>query len=218
MSTMDNPTVNDNRQYRYTAEMYMRAEFPIISGWIPAGSSVLDLGCGNGAFMKYLEDHNTVTVRGIDNSVSGIEIARAHNLSAQVGEIDSAAAYAEYKDKQFDYAVCNVTVQMVLYPEVLIEQMKRVASQLIISFPNFGYITNRLDLLLGGVMPRPMLHGYTWYNTGHIHQLSTKDFIQFCKKERLKIHDVHHLGGFMSVAPLYPTLLAKESIFLCEPR
>lgn len=25
-------------------------------------------------------------------------------------------------------------------------------------------------------MPRPMLFGYEWYNTGHIHQLSIKDF------------------------------------------
>jgi methionine biosynthesis protein MetW len=63
-----------------------------------------------------------------------------------------------------------------MYPEVLLSEMKRISRYQIVSFPNFGHYKNRLDLLFRGRMPRPMLFGYKWYNTGHIHQLSIKDF------------------------------------------
>ena len=67
----------------------------------------------------------------------------------------------------------------------------------IISIPNFAYLSNRLDLLFHGVMPRPMLYGYTWYNTGHIHQLSVKDFKRFCLSNGMKIIE-HKDFGFLS--------------------
>jgi len=35
----------------------MRADLDIIQEWIPAGSRVLDLGCGNGELLAWLRDH-----------------------------------------------------------------------------------------------------------------------------------------------------------------
>jgi methionine biosynthesis protein MetW len=81
------------------------------------------------------------------------------------------------------YAVCNVTIQMVMYPEILLREMKRVSRYQIISFPNFAFWKNRIELLLKGRMPKRMLFGYSWYSTGHIHQLSINDFLQL-------LHDV----------------------------
>ena len=67
---------------------------------------------------------------------------------------------------------------MVMYPEVLVNEMKRISKFQIISFPNFGFYKNRFDLLVNGRMPKSMLFGYKWYNTGHVHQLSIKDFYE----------------------------------------
>jgi methionine biosynthesis protein MetW len=64
----------------------------------------------------------------------------------------------------------------VQHPETLLREMKRIARYQLISFPNFAFYKNRLQLLLGGRMPKKLLYGYTWYNTGHIHQFSIKDF------------------------------------------
>lgn len=61
-------------------------------------------------------------------------------------------------------------------PEVLIEELIRIAPKQIISVPNFGHYSNRVELLTKGRMPQRMPYGYQWYSTGHVHQLSVKDF------------------------------------------
>jgi methionine biosynthesis protein MetW len=124
---------------------------------------------------------------------------------------------AKIDNKQFDYAICNVTIQMVMYPEVLVSEMKRIAHYQIISFPNFAQLLNRLDLLLRGRMPKPMLFGYDWYNTGHIHQLSVKDFLKLAEKFNLTICEQSHIGiGGLSgfIVKGNPNLLSTTAIYL----
>ncbi len=219
MKFIDNPNVNDNRRYLYNKDFYFREEFSIINNWINEGTKVIDLGCGNGALMKFILDRKNVDIEGIESSVSGIEVCKSFGLKAFRGEIDKIEIYSEYLDKQFDYAVCNVTLQMVMYPEVLLKEMTRIAKYLIISFPNFAYIGNRFDLLLRGRMPRPMLHGYSWYNTGHIHQLSFNDFIIYCRDNGITIINQKNLGCFGKIADvLLPNILSKATIFLCKSK
>ncbi|MGD9228297.1 MAG: methionine biosynthesis protein MetW, partial [Desulfobacterales bacterium] len=44
----------------------MRYDLQIIASWIEPGSHVLDLGCGNGALLKYLIKNKQVTGSGIE--------------------------------------------------------------------------------------------------------------------------------------------------------
>ncbi len=215
---LDNPNNNDNRQYDYSAEgFYVRDEFSIIADWIFDGAKVIDLGCGNGSLMRYILDKKQVSIEGIEVSQSGVDFCLANGLSAQLGEIDKRSTYSTFIDKQFDFAVCNVTLHMVLFPEVVLQEMSRIATHVIVSFPNFAYIKNRLDLLCNGVMPRPLLYSYTWYNTGHIHQLSLKDFQTYCKDNRIEIIRQRHLGCCKSIARIcLPNVFSKETVFLCQ--
>jgi len=185
MSLIDSPSINDNRNYNYSGfEAVERKEYEVISNWIPQNSTILDLGCGNGTLLEKLKMEKAVSGKGIELSDSGIDICRAKNLDVQKGSIDQTLPF---NDNTFDYAICNVTIQMVMYPEILLSEMKRISKFQIISFPNFGHYKNRVDLTLNGKMPRPMLFGYKWYSTGHIHQVSIKDFYEL-------IDDV---GGFV---------------------
>ncbi len=184
---LDDPNLNDNRNYSYAhAPDSERKEFSSIAELVAPGSSVIDLGCGNGTLLKKLKEEKNVRGTGIELSQSGVRICRQKKLKVIQGRIDRRLPF---RDNQFDYAICSVTLQMVMYPEVLLREMKRIARNQIISFPNFGFYTNRLDLLLRGRMPRPMLFGYRWYSTGHIHQLSVNDFQDL----------VHEVGGLTIV-------------------
>src|SRR3989304_7536086 len=212
---------DDNRQYFYNDEFYIRAEFPIIHNWIKEGSRIIDLGCGNGSLMKFIKENKNAETEGIEISESGVLAAINNGLKVKQGRIDNVDSYKEYANNQFDYAICNVTVQMVMFPEILIREMKRIARCQIISFPNFAFISNRFDLVFFGRMPKPMLFGYNWYDTGHIHQLSVKDFKMFCRRQNLIISKQSYLGlGFFGkiVNIFVPNLFSKVAIFLCQKK
>ncbi|KKQ61473.1 MAG: SAM-dependent methyltransferase [Parcubacteria group bacterium GW2011_GWE2_38_18] len=215
---LDSPEHNDNRNYNYQKEnFYIRDEFSVICDWIHEGSKVIDLGCGNGSLMKYILNKKNIEIEGIEISTTGVGACLNNNLKASVGEIDQDKTYLNYSDNEFDYAICNVTLQMVMFPEVLIRQMKRIARYQIISFPNFAFFGNRIDLLVHGRMPLPMIYGYEWYNTGHIHQLSVNDFIIFCKREKISIVKSHYLGFYKPLATyLSANFFSKVGIFLCK--
>ena len=217
---IDDPTLNDNRKYNYTNhETQERLEYPIIESFIPPNSKVIDLGCGNGSLLKILKDKKDIQEYGIEMVQSGVDICRKKGLNARQGLIDSPLD--EVEDKQFDYAICNVTIQMVMYPEVLLSEMKRIAHHQIISFPNFAHWRNRLYLLLRGQMPKPILFGYEWYNTGHIHQLSIRDFLDLVEKCKLDVCEEIHVGrgGFTRHIRNYkPNLFSTISIYLLKDK
>ena len=164
----------------------MRGEYPVIVNLVRTHSRVIDLGCGNGALLALLKKEKSVSVVGVEISESGIKQCRRRKLKVRRARIDQPLPF---KDNEFDYAICNVTIQMVMYPEVLLKEMRRVARYQIVSFPNFAFWRNRLELLMKGRMPWKMLFGYSWYSTGHIHQLSFVDFEQL----------VHDVGGIRIV-------------------
>lgn len=173
MNLNDQSISNDNRNYDYSSGYSeTRLEYSIIMGLIEPRSKVLDLGCGNGALLALLKQVKQIDGTGIEISDSGLASCQRKNLNVFKHTIDSVLPL---DDNSFDYSICNVTIQIVMYPEILLSEMKRISKYQIISFPNFAYYKNRLDMLLKGRMPKPMLFDYKWYNTGHIHQFSISD-------------------------------------------
>ena len=203
---IDDPNFSDNRNYDYSLHSgEEREEYQTISNLVTLNSSVIDLGCGNGLLMKKLIAEKNVSCKGIEISESAVELCKKNGLDVLLGSID---AELPFDNDSFDYSVCNVTIQMVKYPEVLLREMKRISKYQIISFPNFAFYRNRLDLLFRGRMPRPMLFGYNWYNTGHLHQLSIKDFNNLINEiGGLRIINSYHLKSKNPVINLLMTLL-----------
>ena len=215
--------MNDNRNYDYTDWKFnVRDEYQVIADWITPKAKVIDLACGNGSLMKLLQEQRQADCEGLELAPTGVDNCLRHGLKARVAAIDLDSSYADYPDQQFDYAVCNVTVQMVSFLEVLLTQMKRIAKRQIISFPNFAYITNRFDLLFHGRMAKPMIFGYDWYSTGHIHQLSVADFRAYCRDRGMNVTRQHHLGpalgkGRWPIIPqVWPNMFSIVAIFECE--
>ncbi|MFO6086094.1 methionine biosynthesis protein MetW, partial [Pseudomonas aeruginosa] len=64
----------------------MRADLEIIQEWIPAGSRVLDLGCGDGELLAWLRDHKQVSGYGLE--IDPDNIARCIENGVNVIEQD----------------------------------------------------------------------------------------------------------------------------------
>ncbi|MEJ5263063.1 MAG: methionine biosynthesis protein MetW [Ignavibacterium sp.] len=218
---IDQPNQNDNRNYNYSGfEDFERPDYKYIVELVKENSSIIDLGCGNGSLIKLLKETKKCEVKGIELSESGVNIANGKGLDVIQGRIDETLPF---NDNQFDYAICHVTIQMVMYPEILLREMKRIAKFQIISFPNFAFYKNRIELLLKGRMPKKMLFGYKWYNTGHIHQLSVKDFIDLVNEipglNILKQTYIKTNSPFKNIMMrLFPNLFQQISIFLLKKK
>ena len=95
---------------------------------------------------------------------------------------DADTDLADYPDDAFDYVILSQTLQATRQPREVLEHMLRIGRHAIVSFPNFGHWRIRLQLLLGGHMPRTDNLPYAWYDTPNIHFCTIKDFRELCNE------------------------------------
>ena len=129
----------------------MRADLEIIQEWIPAGSRVLDLGCGDGELLAWLRDHKQVSGYGLE--IDPDNIARCIENGVNVIEQDLDKGLGNFASDSFDVVVMTQALQAVHYPDKILEEMLRVGKTCIITFPNFGHWRCRWYLARNGRMP-----------------------------------------------------------------
>ncbi len=145
---------------------------------VEAGSRVLDLGCGNGELLVKLHEAKQVRGRGVEIEEDLIRECISKGLSVFQGNLDEGLK--DYGTATYDYVILNQTLQVVHNPILLMKEMLRVGRRVIVSFPNFGFWSNRLQLLLTGRMPVTKTLPYEWYNTPNIHLCTRRDFTYLC--------------------------------------
>ena len=154
-----------------------RIDLLVVSRMVEPGARVLDVGCGDGELLRLLETRG-VDGRGIELSREGVNECVAKGLAVVQGDADTDLA--DYPNDGFDYVILSQTLQATRQPRVVLEHMLRIGRRAIVSFPNFGHWNIRLQILLGGQMPRTRNLPYAWYETPNIHFCSIKDFRELC--------------------------------------
>ena len=163
----------------------MKNEFKVIANLIEKDKRVLDVGCGDGTLMKFLQDNKNIDCRGMEISKNKVQKCIEKGLTVIEGnaEID----LIQFPDKSFDYAVLSQTLQAFLDPDLVINELLRVGKKAIVTIPNFGYWKVRLHLLTKGTMPVTKTLPDEWYNTTNLHMCTIKDFVYFVKSRNFKI-------------------------------
>ena len=115
----------------------MKLEHEVIVGWIEKGSSVLDLGCGNGDLLAALVKEKQVKAQGIEIDEKAIYECVAKGLSVVQQDIETGLS--EYLDKSFDYVILAGSLQQVKKPDPVLSAALRVGKKTIVSFPNFAH-------------------------------------------------------------------------------
>jgi methionine biosynthesis protein MetW len=132
-----------------------------------------------------LKQKGVSDVRGVEIDDRCIAACVRKGLTVFHGDIDEGLG--DYDDRSFDYILLNQTLQLVHKPTLVIEEMLRVGSKAIVSFPNFGNFKIRWHLLVRGQMPRVDLSARDWYDTRNIHSLTISDFELFCRSRNIAI-------------------------------
>jgi homoserine O-acetyltransferase len=164
-----------------------------LASLVEKGSHILDIGCGDGALIDRLYKSHGVTGIGIDFDLGHVVECLRKNVPVLQSDADRGLSLIG--DGAFDYAVLNRTLQEVKKPQLVLNEMLRVARKGIVAFPNFAYIGNRISLMTTGVMPVSEALPYNWHDTPNIHLFSLDDFRQLCKREGIRIEKFLYLGG-----------------------
>ena len=163
----------------------MRADLEIIRPWISDNSRVLDLGCGDGAFLAQLKKDSNISGYGLE--IDPEKINKCLSAGVDVIEQNLDNGLANFDSNSFDTVVLAQTLQAVQKPDLVIDEMLRIGKSGIISFPNFAHWKHRLYLMKKGRMPVSKYLPNEWYNTPNIHLCTIKDFDQLCKDKNIKI-------------------------------
>jgi len=186
-------------------------EHKAILGWVHQGSSVLDLGCGEGELLALLVEERHVRAQGIEIDEQAIYQCVAKGLSVFHEDIDNGLS--DYADRSFDYVILNQSFQQVKKPDVVVKEALRVGRKVIVGFPNFAHYSARLQIFFKGKTPVTASLPYEWHDTPNLHFLSISDFIGYCHERKIKIEKSFFIGKNRGVRIL-PNLFAMTGIFL----
>ncbi len=186
-------------------------EDEIIFNLIEPSSKVLVLGCGEGKLLERLVRDKKIFGQGLEINNQAIFRCVERGLNVLHGDIE--AGLSEYRDNAFDYVVMKRTFQELEKPGKIIMDSLRVGKKLIVSFPNFLYLSSRLQFLLTGRVPVNPSLPHEWYDTPNLHFLSIKDFDDFCAKRNIIINERHVIGRGKRVRIL-SNLLGEVAVYL----
>lgn len=164
-----------------------RIDFDRILDLIPAKTKILDLGCGKGDLLARLKESGHERLVGLEIEEDLILHCIEKGLDVIQADLNEGLRF--FSDQQFDFVVLSKTLQTVHNVELVVEEMLRVGTRAIVSFPNFGYYRFRAELDQKGCVPqidpRPGRH---WYNLNDVRFLTIRDFQEFCKEKKYRIH------------------------------
>jgi methionine biosynthesis protein MetW len=196
--------------------MPVRLDYRMIEEYVPPGSQVLDLGCGDGALLEQLIADKGCRGCGIDMDLEAVQKCIARGVPVYHG--DMLEGMAMFEDRRFDCVVLSQTLQQAVCPDRVLREMLRVGRRAVISFPNFGHWKVRLQLLFGGRMPITRVLPHKWYSTPNIHLLTIRDFFDLCAEQGLRVVDRTYLTPSYGRLPgVLANLFASMAIFVVEP-
>jgi len=176
---------------------------------VPQGSRVLDLGCGDGAMLEYLQRARGCTGYGVE--IDDANVLACVKRGVNVVQLNLDEGLALFEDASFDVVLQIDTLQHLRNAEVMLRETARVGRVGIVAFPNFAHWPNRLSILQGR-MPVTRRLPYQWYDTPNIRVGTHADLAALAQRTGLRILDSFGLQNGRTVR-FAPNLMAGTSVY-----
>lgn len=180
-----------------------------IQRMVPYGSRVLDLGCGDGALLAFLQQHHGCSGYGVE--INDANVLACVKQGVNVIQLNLDQGLAMFGDQSFDVVLQIDTLQHLRNAQTMLQETVRVGRLGIVTFPNFAHWPNRLSVLQG-YMPVTRKLPYQWYDTPNIRVATFADFLALAKNTRLHIKDAFGLQDD-GVVRWWPNARAATAVF-----
>jgi methionine biosynthesis protein MetW len=187
----------------------LRPDLAFIAHWVREGAHVLDVGCGDGAMLRYLEQAKRCSGYGIE--IADDKVLESTRRGINVLQHDMEQGLGLFGDDSFDTVLCLSSLQMMQHVEALLREIVRVGREAIVSFPNFAYWPHRVALLKGR-MPVSRSLPYQWYDTPNVRCATIYDFKELAEECGLEVLECVALADGEPVSFL-PNLRGSLAVF-----
>ncbi len=188
------------------------ATMQALAALVPQGSRVLDLGCGDGALLDYLQKQRGCTGYGVE--IDDTNVLACVRRGVNTIQLNLDEGLASFEDSSFDVVLQIDTLPHLRNAETMLRETARVGRAGIVAFPNFAHWPNRLAVLRGR-MPVTKRLPYQWYDTPNIRVGTFADFEVLAHKNDLRVLDAFGLQDERVVRWL-PNARAGTAVFHFE--
>lgn len=198
--------------------MTLRPDLELVAALVPAGSKVLDVGCGDGALLDHLIRSRSCRGWGVELSDDGFHGCLARGVPVVQGDADRGLE--DVDDDEVDVVILSETIQALHRPQLALSEMRRVARRGVVSLPNFGHWRLRLDLLTKGRMPSSRELPHAWHSTPNIHLCTLTDFESLAAEcglrivRRIPLDSGQHAAS--GASRRWPNLFAAGAVYALE--
>jgi methionine biosynthesis protein MetW len=192
----------------------MSQDISFINSWIKTNSRVLDLGCGDGSLLASLTEELNISGYGLE--IDPESINQCVEKGVNVIEQDLNKSLKNFPNNSFDTVIMTQALQAMRYPHLVLDEMLRIGSQCVITFPNFGHWRARAYLTLRGRMPVTKQLAYQWYDTPNIHFFTYSDFEALCRERNINVLRKQFIGEHFpdrQLKNLWPNLFAETAVY-----
>jgi len=189
--------------------MSERGDLELIADLVPAGSRVLDLGCGSGELLAYLQERRGCSGLGVE--LADDNVVRCIRRGVNVLQFNLEEGLALFDDASFDVVLQLDTLQHLRNAQKMLRETARVGRIGVVSFPNFAHWANRLSVARGR-MPVTRVLPYEWYDTPNIRVGTYADFEVLARKTGLRVIDSFGIQDGRRVRR-WPNLRASMAVF-----
>ncbi|OIQ67778.1 demethylrebeccamycin-D-glucose O-methyltransferase [mine drainage metagenome] len=176
---------------------------------VPRGARVLDLGCGDGAMLAYLQQARDCSGYGIE--ISDANVLACVERGVNVIQLNLDEGLSMFENASFDVVLQIDTLQHLRNAEVMLRETVRVGRVGIVAFPNFAHWPNRISVLRGR-MPVTRRLPYQWYDTPNIRVGTHADLGLLARRSGLRVIDSFGIQDG-EVVRFAPNLLAGTSVY-----
>ena len=187
----------------------LRPDHAIVADWIAPGSSVLDLGCGDGSLLAWLQREKNCRCVGVELDDANLLACVKNGVDVIQQNLENGLAL--FGDGSFDTVVQLESLQMVQHTERMLSELGRVGRESIVTFPNFAHWSHRIAIARGR-MPVSKSLPYQWYDTPNLRFATFADFRELAKRSGFSLRDQFALRDGRVVRYL-PNLFGRVAVF-----
>ena len=193
----------------------LRADLALIAHWVTPHTRVLDLGCGDGEMLAYLQHNKQCNGYGVE--IDDDKIPRCVERDVHVIQQNIEEGLAMFADDAFDTVLCLSALQMMKHVEPVLRDIARVGREAIVSFPNFAHWPHRWSLMMGR-MPVSESLPFQWYDTPNLRCATIGDFEDLAREVGLEVVDFVALSEDGNPVAFLPHWRGSLAVFRLRKR